>query len=1042
MNKRLLTCVVLSLWAGSQVFGQSKTLTGQITDKTNDAPISGVTIKNSSQNLSTQTDSNGYFSIAANLGDQIETSFVGYTYQFVKWDGISKLTLALEKADEQLDEVIVTGYGNTNKKAFIGSAAVIDRDKIKDLQATSVSDVLQGNASGVLAIGNTGQPGENSTIRIRGIGSYNASSDPLILLDGAPYDGSLNSINPADIESMTVLKDASSTSIYGSRAANGIINIVSRKGKGKPRVDFNMLTGVSSRAVKEYKTVDERQYYELTWLAFRNDAIANNMLLQSHQVNSVEEYATQKTMSSLVYNPFDIAQPFDDNGNILPEAKLRWKESWMDEMVRNGIRQDINVSISGSDSEGKTNYFIGGGYLKDEGIIKESNFVRYTGRVNLNSHITDWFEVGVNSNFTRSDQNFPSQGTAYASDAMYFARGIAPIYPVHLVDFSTGEFIKDVNGNLIYDFGNNTAVTGELRDTRFRRTFGEGQNVAATSTLNPITNAKTTAGGLVFANLKLHRTLQFRTLYNMTYNSAHADQFWNPFYGDGTTSNGYSYRGITNLLTQTFTNTFTYDNTFADIHHLNVVAGMESYKTKSQFLSGERTGYTFSFPTELDYGTTQSSRGNTNENRLESYFARLSYDFGEKYHFTGSLRRDGSSRFHKDHRWGTFYAVGASWNLDKEDFLGDVTYLSMLKPKISYGTSGNQALSGSFPYLGTYSAGSNIGGESGVIINTLANDLLSWEKTSQIDVGIDYGFLNDRITGSLTYFDRRSNNLLFDRPMPPSSGIGFIADNIGGVKNYGIEFDVTTVNIRRPNLTWTTSFNITKLNNKITEVALGTNQVLGKSWYSYYIKDYAGMDVTDGSPMWYKDDEDGNRVTTKDYSDAKLYFLGNRLQDYTGGVSSSLKYKNFDFSILASFGIGGDFYDGNYQSLMGGISGKGNNASVDLLKSWMDTDNRGDGEKPLLKTEESYANSSSTRFLYDHTFVRVRNITVGYNFSPDLLSRIKMRAARVYFSAQNPFTFFPNAPRGADPDSGLNAQALNHNTTANKFISFGINLGI
>ncbi|MVZ67354.1 SusC/RagA family TonB-linked outer membrane protein [Sphingobacterium sp. DK4209] len=1042
MNKRLLTCVVLSVFAGNYAFGQSKIINGRILDKQNNSPISGVTVRNATQNLSTQTDANGNFSIKANNGDQIETTFIGYAFQFVKWDGKSTLSLALEKNDAQIDEVIVTGYGNTNKKAFTGSASVIDRDKMKDLQSTSISDVLQGNASGVLAIGTTGQPGEDAQIRIRGIGSYNASSAPLILLDGAPYNGSLNSINPSDIESMTVLKDASSTSIYGSRAANGIINIVTRKGKGKPRFDVNMITGVSSRAVKEYETVDERQYYELTWLAYRNDAKVDPSLLATQQVATVEDYATKLTLNNLRYNPFDIAQPFDANGKILSNAKLRWSESWMDEMIHNGIRQDINASISGADAEDKTNYFIGGGYLKDEGIVKKSNFIRYTGRVNLSSKITDWFEVGANSTFAKSDQNYPSQGTAYASDAMYFARGIAPIYPVHLVDFTTGEFIKDANGNLIYDFGNNTAVLGELRDSRYRRTFGEGQNVAATADLNPISNSRTTATGLAYANIKFHRTLSFKTLYNMNYNSVQQDQFWNPFYGDGTTTNGYSYRGITNLLTQNFTNTLTYDNHFNDVHHLNIVGGMESYKYKAQFLSGERTGYTFSNPTELDYGTTQSSNGNTNENRLESYFARMSYDYGEKYHFTGSLRRDGSTRFHKDHRWGTFYAVGASWNIDQEDFLKDVTYLSMLKPKISYGTSGNQALPGSFPYLGTYSAGANVGPASGSIINTLSNPLLSWEKTSQLDVGIDYGFLNDRITGSFTYFDRRSNNLLFERPMPTSSGVGSIADNVGGVKNHGFEFDISTTNIKRADFTWSTSFNITKLNNTITEAAPGTQQVVGNSWYNYYIRDFIGVDPADGAAMWYKDDANGNKVSTKNYNEATYYHMGNRLQDFTGGLSSMLKYKNIDFSILASFGIGGDYYDSNYQSLMNGIRGLGGNASVDVAKSWMDEGNKGDGNTPLLITQQNYGNSSSTRFFYDHTFVRVRNITVGYNFSPTLMEKAKLRSARIYFSAQNPFTFFPDAPRGADPDAGLNAQASNNNTTANKFISFGINVGI
>gem|GEM_PF-4126755 len=764
--------------------------------------------------------------------------------------------------------------------------------------------------------------------------------------------------------------------------------------------------------------------------------------MMGQNVGTAEEYASKVTLTNLSYNPFDLAQPFDANGKIFANAKLRWNESWMDEMINNGIRQDINASVSGSDIEDKTNYFVGAGYLKDEGIVKKSDFKRYSGRLNLNTKVTDWFEIGVNSSFAKSHQNFPSQGTVFAADVMLFARGIAPIYPVHLVDFNTGEFILDENGNKIYDFGNNTTVLGELRDQRFRRPFNQGQNVSATSDLNPILHNRTTAGGQGFANIKLHRTLSFRTLYSMTYNSVQLDEFWNPYYGNGSTSNGFSERDIRNLFTQNFTNTFTYDNTFSELHHLNIVAGMESYKSKVQTLAGQRTGFTFSSPTELDYGTTQFSEGNTNENRLESYFARLGYDFKDKYHLTSSVRKDGSTRFHKDHRWGTFYAVGVSWNIDREAFLKNVSWISLLKPKASYGTSGNQALSGSFPYLGTYTAGSNIGNTSGSVINTIPNPVLSWEKTSQLDVGFDYGFLNNRITGSFAYFDRRSKNLLFNRPMPSSSGINSIADNVGGVKNFGWEFDITTLNIKKQDFSWATSFNITKLRNEITEVAPGTTQIVGNSWFDHYLRDFAGIDPTDGEAMWFMDDSNGEKITTKNINDATYYRLGNRLQDYTGGLRSDLKYKNFDFSILASFGIGGDFYDSNYAQLLSGIRGVGRNASSDLLNRWQSPTQTGNGKINILQTQNNDANSASTRFLYDHTHIRIRNITVGYNFAPSLLNQIKMRSARVYFNVQNAFTFFPGAPTGADPDSGINAQTSNNNTTPNKFVSFGINIGI
>ncbi|RAJ06485.1 TonB-linked SusC/RagA family outer membrane protein [Chitinophaga skermanii] len=1041
MKKKQLLFLVLSLFFVATAFAQKRVVKGTVVDDKDRSPIPGATVRQVGTKAAALTDGNGQFTLTTQDNSPLEFSFIGFKTQRSNLADTA-LFIRLQADDTKLGEVVITGYGGTTKKAFTGAATTINREQFKDIQATSITDVLQGNSSGVLAISSSGQPGEEPTIRIRGVGSFNASSAPLILLDGAPYSGSLNSINPADIETITILKDASSTSIYGSRGANGIVQITSRRGKGKPKLDFAVINGYSSRAVKEYRTVNERQYYELTWEALRNDAIRDNSLLATNGVTTPAEYATKLTPQKLVYNPFDKAQPFDADGKILSDAKLRWNEDWLDEVLHNGLRRDYTLSISGSDAQNKTNYFIGGGFLTDEGLIKESNFIRYSGRMNLNTKITDWFEAGVNSSFSKSDQNYPYQGNAGASNVLSFARNIAPIYPVHLVDFNTGEFILDGQGNKIYDFGNNTATLGELRSTLYRRKFSEGQNVAATTSLNPISYSRLTASGQGFANIRFHRTLSFNSTYTMNYNSTKNDMFWNPFYGDGTTSSGYSGRFITNFLTQNFTNTITYNNNFNTIHHVNVVAGSEAYKAYAENVGASTTGFTFAYPREVSYGTTPSASGSIDENRLESYFTRLSYDFKEKYHLTASLRTDGSTRFDANHRWGVFYAVGASWNMNEEGFFKQVKDVSLLKLKASYGTSGNQALSGSFPYLGTYSSGANIGTNPGAVINTVGNPFLSWEKTSQVDIGIDFGFLRDRITGSFDYFDRRSNNLLFDRPLPSSSGVGEVADNSGGVKNVGWEFDITTINIQRPHFTWKTMFNITKLRNEILEVAPGTTQVKGRSWYDYYMKEYAGVDPTDGEATWYVDKADGTKGTTKVYGDATQYNVGNRLQDYTGGISSYMKYKNFDFSILASFGLGGEFYDGNYQSLMGGITAYGNNASVDLLNRWQSTGKTGSDGVSILRTTSNNANSTSTRFLYDHTFMRVRNITIGYNVSSSLMEKIKLRNARVYFNVQNAFTYFPNAPKGADPDSGINAQASSSNTTPNRFVSFGINVGI
>lgn len=1040
MKRKLLILLMLLIYFVTDTSAQSSVITGRITDATSHQPIPGVSVRKQGTTVIVSTNADGQFKIEARPADVLQFDYIGYLTQKVTVGNQQTLSISLSPSDSQLNEVVVTGYGSTQKKAFTGTASTITNEQFKDLQVTTITGILQGNASGVIAVDDSGQPGESPTIRIRGIGSFNASNDPLILLDGAPFNGSLNSINPADIESLTVLKDASSTSIYGSRAANGILQIVSKKGKGKPKFQFSSVVGAATRAVKEYKTVDAAQYYELTWEALRNDAITDPTLLKTNSAASPADYATSQVVNKLIYNPFNVAQPVGLDGKLAPGAALRYSENWMDAMTRVGLRKDLNASVSGSDATNKTSYFIGGGSLQDQGIIQDSQFKRYSGRVNVQSKINDWFEVGVTSNLSKSDQNYPYQGTAYASNVLGFARNIAPIYPVHLVDPQTGQFVLDGNGNKIYDFGNNTAVLGQLRPNDQVRPYSAGQNVAATTSLNPNTFSRLTGSALGFANIKFSKELSFRSQYSLNYNQEQNDVFWNPFYGDGTTSNGYAFRGITNLTSQNFTNSFNFDKTIG-IHHLNLIAGMESFKQVTEYTNASRTGFTFADPKQVSYGTTSTADGYKDEFRLESFFGRANYDVNNKYHLSLSLRTDGSSRFADGHRWGTFYAVGTSWNINDEDFLKDSKTISTLKAKASYGTSGNQALPGSFPYLGTYSAGANIGTASGSVINTVSNPDLTWETQKQLDLGIEFGLLKDRFTGSLVYFNRRSSNLLFARPLPNSSGVSSIDDNVGGVKNYGFELELNSANVTTKNFSWRTSLNITKLSNKITQIAPGTTQRLGGSWYDFYIQEYAGVDKSDGSPMWYKDDVNGNKVTTKVYGDASRYYIGNRLSDYTGGLTNSLKYKNFDFSVLTSFAIGGKYYDANYAALMGGIAGTGNNASVDVSGRWQSPENPGDGKTPKLTTIPDESTSPSSRFLFSHTYARVRNITLGYNFSSVLLEKIKVRNARVYFDAQNMFTFF-GGPKGSDPDAGINAQASNSNTSANKFLSVGLNLSL
>lgn len=1032
----LMFCSVISL-------AQRRTITGTVTDE-NGKPLGDVSVQVSGTKTGTVTSSNGTYTLPVGAtAKSLIFSSVNMQPEEVEIGNQNIINTSLKTVNSTLTEVVVTAYGSTQKKAFTGTASTIKAENFKDLQVTSVTGVLQGNASGVLAVSSNGQPGESPTIRIRGIGSVNASSDPLIILDGAPYGGNINGINPNDIASITILKDASSTALYGSRAANGVIQIVTKSGSGKPKVSLSAITGFSTRAVNDYSYVNNNQLYELTWEALKNEATINPSLVTQSGSASPQDYASKSVAGVLVYNPFGVPQPVGPDGKIVPGVKNLWNENWENDLLRTGIRNDYNLSISGGSD--KTKYFFSGGYLGDQGIAIESQFKRYTGRLKVDTKVNDWLNAGINTNVAYSTQNYPAQGGSAYSNVIGWIRNVSGIYPEYLRDPATGTFILDANGNKQFDFGNN----GPL----LRPILTPG-NPSGTTSLNPTTYNRYTTSINAFAEAKIFSGLVFRTQYAIDLYQLASNQYYNPFVGDGASYNGRSYKSREEQVNQTFTNTLTYDKKISDLHHLNVLGGMEAYRYNDGIVEAESRGFSFPGVTELDYGTTPYTAASRSfDNRMVSYFSRLNYDYTDKYHLSLSLRTDGSSRFADSVRWGVFYSVGGAWNLNKENFLNNVSSLSNLKLRASYGTTGNQTLPGYFPYLGTYSAGWNIAGYSGSVISALSNGKLHWETQKNLDLGIDFGFFKDRITGSVTYFERTSADLLFNRPLPPSVGVNGINDNIGKVQNKGVEIDFSSVNINTRNFKWTTTINLTTVKNKILTLPQASipgsgfsNLKVGESLYNFYLREYAGVDASDGRPMWYKDETDSSgkvldRIPTKTYSDGTRYYVGTALPDWTGGFNSTINYKNLDLTVLIAFSIGGKIYDADYAGLMHENTGTspGYNWSTDILGRWQSPSNPGDGKTPILTAATDYQGaSSSTRFLYDASYARIRNITLGYNFSKGLLNKISFSSARFFVDVQNPFTFFGR--KGLDPEAGIGG-ITNNTSSAYKTFSVGVNIG-
>jgi TonB-linked SusC/RagA family outer membrane protein len=1039
---KLVKMLMCALLLCTQLMAQTRTVKGKVTDDKNAAVANAaVVVKGTNTGTTTAEDGSFTLQVGSSATTLVVTS-LGFAAQEISLGSSNSYSVTLRSSTENLDEVVVTAYGTTKKKAFTGTATTINADKFKDLQTTSITQVLQGQASGVLAVQSNGQPGESPTIRIRGVGSYSASSDPLILLDGAPYGGNINGINPSDIESITVLKDASSTSLYGSRAANGILQITTKTGKGTPKVSVSAVTGYSDRAVNDYSYVSSQQIYELTWEALRNEAILTPTLVSGSGSASAEDYASKTVAGKLVYNPYVNPQPIGLDGKLKTGLAPLWNQDWADALLRTGVRKDLNMNISGGND--KTKYLISGGYLDDQGIAVESKFKRYTGRLKLDTKVNDWLTAGINMNLAYSTQNYPAQGGSSFSNVIGWIRTVSSLYPVYILNPATGTPILDGNGNKQYDFGNNGPLL---------RTVLTPGNPAATTSMNPTSYNRFTTSANTFVEAQITRRLKFRSQYALDYYQLESNTYYNPFVGDGAAYAGRSAKGREVQTTQTFTNLLTYDNTWG-IHHINAVLGMEAYRFHDGLVSAEARGFTFPGVTELAYGSTPyTATSAAYDNRMASYFTRINYDITDKYHLSASGRRDGTSRFADSVRWGTFWSVGAAWSVSREDFMKGITVISDLKLRASYGTSGNQSTVANggatyFPYLSSYTSGANIAGYAGSIINVIGNPNLQWEAQKTLDLGIDFGLFNNRLTGSFTYFERKSDKLLFAVPAATSGGVPPIFNNAGQFTNKGFEIDLTSVNIRKRNFEWTTSFNLSHIKNNIAELPFGSfagsnfSQItVGQSMYNFYMREYAGVDAADGRPQWYMDDaaNPGKRILTKTYSSATRYYLGTSLPDWTGGMSNTVRFRNFDLSFLVSFSIGGKIYDGDYAGLNYAVTGTtaGYNWSTDILGRWQSTANPGDGRTPKLTSVTDYqGNSASSRFLYDASYARVRNITIGYRLPKSLLDKAKFTNARFYVDCQNPFTFYGR--KGLDPESGI-AGITSNTSSAYRTISVGVN---
>jgi TonB-linked SusC/RagA family outer membrane protein len=1016
-------------------FAQEKTVSGMVSDATGPIPGANVIVKGTKRSV--QTDFDGKYSIKASVGEVLVFSFVGMQEETAKVGASATVNVKLEQVGKALEEVVVVAYGKQKTKSIVGSVVTLGKEVLGKQQATSVLTALQGSVAGVNIISSGGQPGENPTIRIRGVASINAAADPLIIVDGAPFAGNINSISSDQIESMSVLKDASSTALYGSRGSNGVIVITTKKGKlgSSPKVTFSTSMGIASTAVKLHDLLDSDTYMKYSWEGIRN---ANQYVsLQAPATAGLN--ASNSLVSALGYNPYTAVKPVDANGNLVTTDK-KWDTDWADLMLNNSaIRKEHSFSVSGGSDN--TTYFFSTNYLTQEGDVKKSNFDRVTTRLSIDSKVNKWFSVGMNAFYAASSQNYPTQSGSSFQSAIQWIYTIPSIYPVYRRD-ANGDLALDGSGEKVYDYG---ATPGQLINAARPQLSNENAYGALYNYKIRNKRDNFTANAYMLFNLAKDLTFKTNLSYDKyifdSYNYANSEVGFAANVGGRVTQNR-DFTTSTNLI-----NTLSYKKSFGN-HNLGADLIQEAYKFELDQLGAQGEGF-LPKVNVLDGSTTPSGvSGSISEERLSSYLGRLSYNYNEKYFLEGSFRKDGSSRFNSNVRWGNFYAVGGSWLVSEENFLKNSDVVSLLKLRASYGELGNNRLDSYFPYVSLYNTGWNELTNTGVLLGNAVDSMLKWEKTASTTYGLEFGLFNNRITGTVDYYNKKSVDLIYDKPIPGSTGVTTILTNVGSLRNYGFEFSLSSKNVVNKNFLWTTSLNFSLDKNKIAELSQASftngnkKWEVGRSLYEFFIQDWAGVNPANGYGMWYKDELDGsgvktgNRVTTEKYSEATRYYVDkSSLPDVVGGFTNYFKYRNIDLNVLLNFSYGAYVYDGIYASLMGGFKDAGRAVHADSQDRWQKP---GDiTNVPLFLNANNDFNSQSTRFLFKNDYVRLKALNLGYNFSNELVEKANISKLRLYLQADNLLTF--QSHKGIDPEQSLSGGTDNRSYNQ-KIISFGVNL--
>lgn len=986
---RMMVCLI-GMLLPMCIFAQQITVQGVVKDQTGETVI-GASVMEKGTTNGTITGIDGDFSLNMSSNGTLVVSFVGYKTQEVQVKGQKQLQVILSEDAEMLDEVVVIGYGTMKKSDLTGAVSSIGNKDIKDSPVSNLGQAIQGKISGVQIV-DAGKPGDNVSIKIRGLGSIN-NCDPLVVIDGVPTDLGLSSLNMADVERLDVLKDASATAIYGSRGANGVVMITTKRGtegKGKLAVSANYSF---QNATNVPSLLNAAQYAELS----------NDMMVNSGR-NPNPEWA----------NPSELGAGTD----------------WMDELLRTGVMQNYTVSYSGGNE--KSHYYVSGGFLDQSGIVKSVNYRRFTFQSNSDAQVLKWLKFSNNITFSADTKKSGSYNIGDALKAL-------PIYPV-----------KNEDGSWSGPDGNSEwygSTRNPIGPTELNKSQTDGYNFLANLT----------------AELTFTKWLKFKSTFGYDAKFWFIDNFtpkynWKPTPTEETSR----YKSDNKSFTYLWDNYFLFDHTFAEKHRVGLMAGMSAQWNTNDYLNAQKNVFMFDNVHEMDNGEEMYAiGGNETEWALLSYMARVNYSYEDRYLLTATIRRDGSSRFGKKHRWGTFPSVSVAWRASQEKWFPKNDYINDLKVRAGYGVTGSQASVGNYSYLASYNTsvypfGISSGNQTALVSSTLANPYIHWEEVAQTNIGFDASLFNSRVMFSFDAYLKETRDMLVKASIPITSGFEDTTTtytNAGKVRNQGIEMSLHTINLTGE-LGWETNLTATYNKNKIkdlnSDVPYYINQI-NNSYVTMLAKDYPinvfyGY-VTDGifqnqsevNTHAVQPGAEPGDIRFRDLNndgvinDSDRTVIGNPNPSWLFSMNNSLSYKGFELSVFLQGIAGNKIYNANNIDNTGMAAAY--NQTTDVLKRW-----QGEGTSNSMPRavfgDPNQNTRVSDRFVENGSYLRLKNITLSYTFPKQWLQKAQIENARLSLSCENVATI--TGYSGFDPEVGINGIDQNRYPISRTF-SLGLN---